>query len=236
MGGVSDGEVEDYRIDIAEQNVTANYYPSADGMATLAFEDNWPLVGDYDMNDLVVRYRLSSYDAAGNLHRIKIEGEVVAIGASYHNGFAFRVPGLLSSQIDTERLIFKINGVEQSVTPLEAARDEAIFIIANDLWDFVTPGENCKYYRTEVGCGSNIQMSFTLEIPLEANVNKADVADFPYDPFIFASADHDRNYLFGEAPGRRFEIHLKNQAPTEAFQANFLGRGDDVSNSANGEY
>ena len=236
IGGVSDGEVEDYAIDIAEQNVTATYYPSANGWATLAFEDNWPLEGDYDMNDLVLRYRLSSYHVEGTLMRVKIEGETIALGASYHNGFAFRLPGLLRSQVDTGRLSFKINGVEQSVTPLETGQDEAIFIIANDLLDFVTAGENCKYYRTEAGCGSNIQMTFSLEIPMEANVNKADVADFPYDPFIFAAEGHERSYVFGEAPGRRFEIHLKNQAPTDAFQANFLGRGDDVSNAGIGEY
>lgn len=236
IGGVADGEVEDYSIDIAEQNVTAMHYPSPDTWATLAFEDNWPLVGDYDMNDLVVHYRLSSYDVEGTLMRVKIEGEIVALGASYHNGFAFRLPGLLSSEVDTARLIFKINGVEQSNTPLEADKDEAIFIIADDLWDFVTAGENCKYHRTEAGCGSNIQMTFSLEMPMEANINKADVAEFPYDPFIFASDGHERSYVFGEAPGRRFEIHLKNQAPTEAFQVKFLGRGDDASDADNGEY
>lgn len=236
IGGVSDGEVEDYAIDIAEQNVTAMHYPSSNTWATLAFEDHWPLVGDYDMNDLVVHYRLSPYDVDGTLMRVKIEGEVVAIGASYHNGFAFRLPGLLRSEVDTGRLSFKINGVEQNISPLEADRNEAIFIIADDLWDFVTEGESCKYYRTEEGGGSNIQMTFSLEIPMEANKNKAEVADFPYDPFIFASQGHERSYVFGEAPGRRFEIHLKNQAPTEAFQANFLGRGDDASDENNGEY
>jgi LruC domain-containing protein len=236
VGGVADGEVEDYQIDIAQQNVITTHYPSSDSWATLAFEDNWPLVGDYDMNDLVVHYRLSSYDAEGSLMRIKIEGEIVAIGASYHNGFAFRLPGLLRNEVNTSRLSFKINGVEQSVSPLETGKDEAIFIIADDLWDFVTSGEDCKYYRTEVGCGSNIQMTFSLEIPMEANINKANVAGFPYDPFIFSSAGHERNYLFGEAPGRRFEVHLKNQAPTEAFQTNFLGRGDDASDANNAEY
>ncbi|MCO4798179.1 MAG: LruC domain-containing protein [Colwelliaceae bacterium] len=236
IGGVSDGEVEDYAIDIAEQNVTAMHYPSADTWATLAFEDNWPLVGDYDMNDLVVHYRLSSYNVEGTLMRVKIEGEVVAIGAAYHNGFAFRLPGLLSNEVDSSRLIFKINNVVQNISPLEEERNEAIFIIADDLLDFVTAGENCKYYRTEKGCGSNIQMTFSLEIPMEANVDIANVGDFPYDPFIFASKGHTRSYVFGEAPERRFEIHLKNQAPTEAFQAKFFGRGDDASNANNGEY
>ncbi|WP_435276027.1 LruC domain-containing protein [Psychrobium sp. nBUS_13] len=236
VGGVADGEVEDYKVDIAQQNVTANYYPSIDSWATLAFEDNWPLVGDYDMNDLVVHYRLSAFDVEGTLMRIKIEGEIVAIGASYHNGFAFRIPGLLRNQIDTNRMSFKINGVEQTTSALESNRIEAIFIIADDLWDFVTAGEDCKYYRTEAGCGSNIQMTFAIEIPMTANVDKTNIANFPYDPFIFASQGHERNYLFGEAPERRFEIHLKNQAPTEAFQANFLNRGDDASNATNGEY
>ncbi len=236
VGGVADGEVEDYKVDIAQQNVTANYYPSIDSWATLAFEDNWPLVGDYDMNDLVVHYRLSAFDVEGTLMRIKIEGEIVAIGASYHNGFAFRIPGLLRNQVDTNRMSFKINGVEQTTSALESNRTEAIFIIADDLWDFVTAGEDCKYYRTEAGCGSNIQMTFAIEIPMNANVDKTNIANFPYDPFIFASKGHERNYLFGEAPERRFEIHLKNQAPTEAFQANFLNRGDDASNETNGEY
>ena len=236
VGGVSDGEVEDYQVNIAEQNVTASHYPSVDSWATLAFEDNWPLMGDYDMNDLVVYYRLSSYDVAGTMLSIKIEGKIVAIGASYHNGFAFRIPGLLRNQVDTGRMSFKINDVEQSNSALETDRTEAIFIIADDLWDFVTAGEDCKYYRTEPGCGSNIQMSFSIEIPLVANVDKANIASFPYDPFIFAAQGHERNYLFGEAPERRFEIHLKNQAPTEAFQENFFNRGDDTSNPNNGEY
>lgn len=236
VGGVSDGEVEDYAVDIAAQNVTTTYYPSAGNWATLAFEDNWPLEGDYDMNDVVIRYRLTSYDVAGKLMRVKIEGETVATGASYHNGFAFRLPGLLRGGVDTSRLDFSINGVTQTTSPLEAGKNEAIFIIADDLYDFVTEGEGCKYYRTETGCGSSIQMTFSLEIPMGVNINKADVADFPYDPFIFSPEGQVRNYLFGEAPGRRFEVHLKNQAPTEAFQSNFLGRGDDASNAASGQY
>ncbi|NLH53483.1 MAG: LruC domain-containing protein, partial [Bacteroidales bacterium] len=36
-----------------------NYYPSSNGFATLAFEDNWPNKGDYDFNDVVVDYQLN---------------------------------------------------------------------------------------------------------------------------------------------------------------------------------
>lgn len=236
IGGAADGEVEDYAINIAEQNVIATHYPSENGWATLAFEDNWPLMGDYDMNDVVVQYNLASYAVDNNLMRVKISGKVMATGASYHNGFAFRLPGLLRSEVDTSRLSYKINGVAQQTSPLEEGRNEAIFIIADDLANYVTAGENCKYYRTEPGCGSNIQMTFELEVPMQANKDKAEVAAFPYDPFIFAAQGFQRSYIFGEAPNRRFEVHLKNQAPTEAFQANFFGRGDDASDADNQQY
>jgi len=234
-GGVSDGEVEDYRVDVAEQSVIISRYPSADTWATLAFEDNWPLIGDYDMNDLVVHYRLSSFVANDTLLRVKIEGQIVAIGASFHNGFAFRIPGLLRSQVDDSRSEYVVNNNPLPLM-LEEGQNDAIFIVANDLWDFVTPGEGCKYYRSESGCGSNIQMTFSIEIPLDANVATQSIGDFPYDPFIFSTEDYARSYVFGEAPGRRYEIHLRNQAPTAAFQENFFGRGDDASNAATGQY
>ena len=37
-------------------------------------------------------------------------------------------------------------------------------------------------------------------------------------------------------PGRPYEIHLKNTAPTEAARLDFFNRGDDFSNPVLGEY
>lgn len=235
-GGAADGEVEDYPVTIAVGATTELYYPRKDGYATIAFEDNWPLIGDYDMNDVVVRYRLSQTTTDGQLSEITLEGEVVAMGASYHNGFALRLSGLDRNMIDEANIAFTINGADPGFSPLEAGRQEAIIIVAEDLHDYVTPGEQCKYYRTEAGCGSSIQMTFSITVPVVAGVAAAELGEFPLDPFIFATPGFERSYIFGEAPGRRFEIHLKNQAPTEAFQMNFLGRGEDSSVPANGEY
>ncbi len=235
-GGAADGEVEDYAVNINDGALTQEFYPRKNGFATLAFEDNWPLTGDYDMNDVVVRYRLSKSTAGESLRAVTIEGEVVAMGASYHNGFAMRLSGLRSSMIDEANISYTINGVDPGFSPLEPGRDDAIIIVAEDLQDFTTPGENCKYYRTEQGCGSSVQMSFKITVPMVNGVSANSLGDFPFDPFIFATPGFERSYVFGEAPGRRFEVHLKNQAPTEAFQANFFGRGDDASEPASGSY
>lgn len=235
-GGVSDGEVEDYPVELTQPNTVVSYYPTAGSWATVAFEDNWPITGDYDMNDLVMQYRLEQYDALGNTHKISIDGKLMAVGGTYHSGFAFRIPGLLRSEVDVARSSFHINGKMVSTDYLELDREEAIFIITEDVWEQVSAGEDCHYYRTEPGCGSAIQFEFTLEIFLVAGVSEAQIAGFPYDPFIFSSPGFERSYVFGEAPGRRYEIHLQNQAPTEAFQENFFGRGDDASDPNSNRY
>ena len=230
QGGAPDGEVEDYAIEIAEQPATTIFYPGENDRATLAFEDNWPLMGDYDMNDVVIQYRLAKRQLGDSLTHIEIEGEVVAHGASYHNGFAFRLPGLNRDDVIEALSHLSINGLPQA-SVMEPDQDDAIVIIAEDLHQYTTPGENCRYYRTEPGCGSNIQMRFSATITLQTGVPSERLGDFPFDPFLFATPGYTRNYLFGEAPGRRFEIHLRGMAPTSAFQQNFLGRGDDASNT-----
>ena len=49
------GALDEFPADAAR--AFSRYYPGADSWGTLAFEDQWPQRGDYDMSDLVVRYR-----------------------------------------------------------------------------------------------------------------------------------------------------------------------------------
>lgn len=240
-GGVSDGEVEDYSITIIENNTVVTHYPSQAGWATLAFEDNWPLVGDYDFTDLVVNYRIAQYrlvDPATGLStysKVKIEGQIAAVGASFHNGFAFHLPGIERDQVNEDAIRFVVNNRNLD-SPMEIGRKNAIVVVANDVWDFVTAGEACKYHRTEPGCGSAIQMRFSIVIPFDSSNRPSSLPPLPYDPFIFASENYERNYVFGMAPGRAYELHMKGMAPTEAGRVDFLTRGEDASNVANGEY
>ncbi|MFT5277444.1 MAG: LruC domain-containing protein [Glaciecola sp.] len=235
-GGVSDGEVEDYQVDITESNVSISFYPSASEWATIAFEDNWPSIGDYDFNDLVMNYRISEYRRDGEVIRVKLEGQVAAVGASYHNGFAFHLPGISRDTIDENAIRFTINDVPQNASPLESGREQAIAIISNDVWDFVSAGESCKYYRSERGCGSKIQMRFSMTLPMEQPIPDQQMPEFPYDPFLFATEGYDHSLAFGLPPGRAYEIHLPNKAPTEAFRADFFERRQDRSEPENGRY
>ena len=235
-GSFSDGEVEDHQVDITEANVSISYYPSASEWATIAFEDNWPSIGDYDFNDLVMNYRISEYRLNDEVIRIKLEGQIAAVGALHHNGFAFHLPSISRSTIDENAIRYTINDLPQNTSPLEAGRSQAIVIITNDVWDFVSTGVNCNYHRTEPGCGSDIQMGFSMTLPMVNAIPSLEMPEFPYDPFLFASDGYDHSLAFGLPPGREYEIHLADKAPTEAFRTDFFGRRDDRSEPQNGRY
>ena len=235
-GGVSDGEVEDYQVKVVAQGETINYYPSENEWTTISFEDNWPLQGDFDMNDLVVYQQTAIHSRPAGVTRVTVKGEIAAVGAAYHNGFAIRLPGIKRAEVDMNNIEFSINNQPiTDFTPLEWDREEAILMIAYNLWDFVGTGELCLFYRTEEGCGSNIQMSFSVSVPM---LDPVDVKlSGVLDPFLFATPGAWHGGHFVTAPGRAYEIHLKNQAPTEAFDsALFDQSGDDASVPENGLY
>ncbi len=235
IGGAPDGEVEDYRVNVQEADAVVSTYPSTNGWTSVAFEDNWPHEGDYDMNDLVVHMRTEVWRKTSGITNVAMKGEISAVGAAYHNGFAVRLPGVKRDQVDAENIQFSINGSEASFQPLETGRDEAIFILAYNLWDYVASGNFCKYYRTEPGCGSDIQMNFSVQIPMKQPVD-VDLKGV-FDPFLFATPGAWHGGHFVTAPGRGYEIHLKNYAPTEAFDiALFDQAGDDTTNPANNHY
>ena len=232
-GGVSDGEVEDYNVNINVEGSAVTYYPSSSGWTTVAFEDNWPYEGDYDMNDLVAHLRTSVFKTNDQVTLVNIAGELSAVGAAYHNGFGIRLPDVLRDQIDEENINYTIN--DRAVTnysPLEAGRHEAIFIMAYNTWSYVSAGEECTYYRTEEGCGSNKQMRFNITIPMKTPID-SDISGV-FDPFLFATPGAWHGDHFATPPGRSYEIHLKNHHATEAFDYKLMNfSGQDASNPDN---
>ncbi|MEZ7187507.1 LruC domain-containing protein [Pseudoalteromonas sp. DY56-GL22] len=242
-GGVIGGEVEDYSVTTLGSLV----YPGENSWVTLAFEDKWPFSGDYDFNDLVINYRTTIIDQNGVATGYKIEGELVGIGADFHNGFAVRlyetVEGsndkrILRSQINAEKTSLLINGLEQTHEILEQNTEDAIFVIMPDTWDYIDKQSNCNYFRTETGCDSNSKVTFSLFIDLLPGTATADAPKYTLDPFIFAADGHYHGEaLVGKDP-RSWEVHLKNQQPTEKFDMQLFSfaESDDASDSAQGFY
>ncbi|WP_114765234.1 LruC domain-containing protein [Vibrio rhodolitus] len=245
-GGVPTGEVEDYQIDITEEGVVTEVYPSGADYTTFAYEDQYPIAGDYDMNDVLMNVKYTEYQLDGKVIRLKFEGQIAALGGARHSGFAIRLPDVAPSDVRDDLIELTINNQVVSATVLESGTTDAVLIIHEDLWDITEAGEAeaCTYFRTQQGCGTSYRPTWQLTVTMRNAIDNSQMPAFPYDPFIFASPGHyygDIGYqLTGGYPGRGLEIHLKNKAPTSKFDVRYKALGDDTSSgdthfhSANG--
>ncbi|MBW3698490.1 LruC domain-containing protein [Vibrio sp. T187] len=236
-GGSTSGEVVDFQVDVLNNGATARYFPSASGYATLAYEDNWPYKADYDMNDVVILYRITEILKEGKVVKSTIDGRLAALGADYKNAFAIRLEDLSPSLVDTTESYMKLNG-EFGSSGMEDGRTEAIFVVSRDLSQNVTT--SCRFYRTQTDCKEDEQFTFQIGITLTGSgVADASWSDMPYDPFIFATPGTYHGENLPLHPGRSWEVHLADKAPTEAFDTVNLfntGLGVDDSDPAQGKY
>jgi len=235
-GGATDGEVEDHSIEISDVGVSYRYYPENGSFITLAYEDQWPIEGDYDMNDVVFHYRTVSVIKDDQLLRVDVHGQLIAIGASFHNGFGIRIPDIQASIVDTSKIRFihstldaSGNSSDQDMgNPIEGSSNELVAIITQDTWQEVST--ECTFYRTDPNCTDPIQFAFELSLPFsEAQANSA--ISTLYDPFIFATSNRFHGDVFSTPPGRSWEMHLADMKPTEQANSSFFNTAQDTSNS-----
>ena len=235
LGGAPDGEVEDHPIVISQPNVSFRYYPSENGWVTLAYEDIWPLIGDYDMNDVVMHFRVVELLKDGKVIRTDLHGKLIAMGAIFHNGFAVHLEGIARSSVDENRLrVLFNNQLSTTNNLLEQGQTEAVIKVSDDLWSNVN--SNCRYYRTELSCSEDFEFSFEISVNFIQPVDLSQMPIAPYNPFIFASEYWGRGELFSETPGRALEIHLADKPVTDLADHSLFGMGDDTSEVSNDRY
>ncbi len=228
-GGVSDGEVEDIQIMITEQGTSVISYPGSNEYTTLAFEDKWPELGDYDMNDVVMAYRTHKYISDNKVTRYVIEGHILALGASFRNGFAIQLDDIDTANIDQAAMRYELNGVQQQSSALEvnSAGDDAVLIVSDNLWNHLTVPGGCTFYRSEKGCDAVGSFSFYISAPLVDPVSQGVAPSNVLNPFIFATPNIYHGV--GTSPGRGLEIHLKNKRVSAQFNNGLWGLADDRS-------
>lgn len=237
LGGAVNGEVEDYQITVLDASgYTTVCYPSSTGYVTLAYEDKWPQTGDYDFNDVVVRYRSCVNKIGSSVEQFTMQGILVSVGAYYHNAFAVRLEGVSPSQIDTSKTTHVVNSEFLTGSPVEEGRTETILTIIPDTASIGTKPTGCTFFRTEDGCDASGVVSFNLSISLTAGVDESVAPSGRFDPFIYGVAGYYHGDDLTSIDPRGWEVHIKNQAPTEAFNTNLYGAQVDASDAAQGIY
>lgn len=192
-----------------------SYYP-AGGTTwnTLMFEDQWPNLGDYDFNDLVIKYQYEFYSNADNeVVDLVAHFKVVASGASYANGFGFKLNIPNSSVLDVSGYVHSGTSIALNTNKTEqGSSDEAVIIVYDNI--------NTSLEGTFINVRRDGTTKEIDPIIVHVSLNKVqNIGSSTINPFIYVD----------QVRGR--EVHLMNYTPTSKADNSYFGTGDDDSDS-----
>ncbi|MDM7859320.1 LruC domain-containing protein [Alteromonas sp. ASW11-36] len=217
--GIADEEDEfpnDYK------RAYSSSYPSTDGYVTLAFEDNYPNYGDYDMNDLVVRERMVTiYNAQGEIAGFKLTGYIDGRGASRASGFALRLLDLPPELVESAYIDIAENRYDKQT---EDYQTDAVIKLWGNSKVFTHTGEigTCSHFNTVMNCDRFEPVPFELDVSFAYPI--ASLPHSSLDFFIFRTNN------------RSHEIHFAGYPPTDLFDPWLIGKGKDNSDPQYGRY
>jgi len=199
-----------------------SYFPEKN-FGTFAFEDLWPYKGDYDFNDLVIKYqyRIIS-NSIGLVKEIEYTFKIVAAGGSFKNGFGVEIP-------------VKIDFVENNSQPvnlfediinltdknIESNQSQAVIILFDNSMKILKhPGGGIT------GINTNNDAPYsepkTIVGTIVFSTPQDIIGDLPFNPFMFINLDRGK------------EVHLLGKEPTDLVNNIYFNTGVDISN--NGVY
>lgn len=202
---------DDFPMD--DSRAFLNYYPGDDSQSwgTLAYEDLWPLMGDYDFNDLIINYRFETVDDP-NDHLWEVFGYFVlkASGAGFENGFAIELPFPAENVDDLDFTQLAGSGVEGT--------DSQILTFFSNALEIMNKPENSVFVNTQLADPYLAPVEFEFYLKLEEAVVESSLQwQLPYNPFIIV----DQNTAY--------EVHLPDMPPTYLADQSVFGTGDDNS-------
>lgn len=176
----------------------------------LGFEDNRPEQGDYDLNDVVMKYQSSvDYNIDNKVLNIIDKFTLAWTGANYKNSFAYEVPFDLSKASKVT-----VNGSETSsysgnvITLFKDAKAEL----------------GVSNVNAEDMINQNIQeKTYTVSIQFNNPTLDKSVVVAPYNPFI---------KVFNSAT----EVHLTDHKPTTGANNRFPSGADISRGDVDGTY
>lgn len=175
-----------------------------------AFEDMWPARGDYDMNDVIVRYNYEKTFTKDNDNKIQSESFIFKTYQNYAslvNGLAFRVKP--SGTIADRKYYIRKKGESKftETTSFIHETDGAseVFLLTGDI-------------RTDMGAEYKVTLEYDGSVARESAAV----------PFIYRASENN--------PDKRWEVHLPKENPTDKMDGDFFRKEDDASQPDKGIY
>lgn len=197
------------------------------------FEDQWPLYGDYDMNDLalIIKGRKISTNKDNKVTEFTLNLELAAAGATKSIGAAIMLDGVPASAI-TQPVEFLDNSLFSNFTlnsnQIESGQDYAVVplfdnahkALGRDRYEQINTVKNHTNNTTNP---KNINFTIKFSNPTlsadEFNIDKLNV---------FIIADGNRN--------NRKEIHVVGYKPTKLGNTELFGGNNDNSSASGNRY
>ncbi|AUB80730.1 LruC domain-containing protein [Candidatus Thiodictyon syntrophicum] len=203
-------------------------YPSDKTRAQLAFEDLWPMEGDYDMNDLVFAYTLTEVrDAAGNIKDVEGNFQVKARGSAYSHGFGINFPKLLPADLESAALW--VDGQPSVPLVSEPGQHGLTLVLLDDSKKIANsnPGSRTCYtvkFNADRNCPEVKGPTIHFRATFKNALTRETLGSAPYNPFIYITGDRLR------------ETHLADHPPTDKYKGWLFGWGQEGSDPAIGRF
>ncbi|UAM96769.1 LruC domain-containing protein [Polaribacter litorisediminis] len=174
------------------------FTPSKNGRGILAFEDSWPATGDYDFNDISLRYNVTTFLNADNLAvGFDFKYKILSNRAGNYNGLGFEMEGIAPSQIESvTEPILTLDIINLNPNGTEAGQDNAVIIVT----DAIRNTRNNGFHE------------MTVKVKFVNPISTSDIGVAPFNPFLIKNLSvHDS--IVGPAVRHR-EVHLPNMKRT----------------------
>ena len=203
-------------------STSTSYSPANGQFGTIAFEDEWPVKGDYDFNDAVFDYSVEENKVNGLVNRIVYKILPVARGGIYDNSLRLMINTPISN-IGQVTLTLK-----ESTTDLLPLADgnQSLFIIIDKIKNALPPPEGYKMSNTFSGSPKVIGNLYTLVINFKSPISPKILGTAPYNSFISRLLD----------TGEHIEVHFPGYFPSKKASRRKFGRGQDNSDRTQDRY
>ena len=175
------------------------------GTYSYAFEDNWPSIGDYDMNDFVVDVAITKVqNSANKITKLKLANKIRSVGAKNRLAAAIQLDGILATNVKSVKYT-KENLVGQNLplgsNGVESNQKYAVVTLCDDAHKAFGISDT-QFISTQNGNFQPVESEITIEFTS------------PLDNFTFADLN---SFIItnGYKVSSRTEIHLVGYKATD---------------------
>lgn len=203
---------------------------------TYLFEDLFPSLGDYDMNDMVAEeYVTTTVSADNSVRSAELVYRLNAVGSGSDIAMAVSLPGVKASDIEKVEMfridaagdetphtcqnasnLFKLqNGVEISST------DEAVIPLFDNAKTLITQTTGGKFFNTAPngGKGEPVEIKVNVSFNADSHIQASGLTDLFIMPKMGDGVDNPEKW-------RGREIHLADSKPTSQMDWTLFGTGN----------